>query len=84
MNAACTRDRAQACVLDGLEPYTAAPIARLPKAKTIYVVAWWRRYAEETAERLPDQPYLMTPCRPMVSARPPQPNHPQPHAEAPD
>ena len=43
-------------------------VDRMPKAKTVYAIAWWRKYAEETAERLPDQDYLMTPCRAMVRA----------------
>jgi|EP00966_Prymnesium_polylepis_P336852 hypothetical protein len=35
-------------------------------AKSLYVIAWWRRYAETTAERLPDVPGLMTPRRHLV------------------
>jgi hypothetical protein len=35
-------------------------------AKSMYVTAWWRRYAENTAERLPDYSGLMTPRRHLV------------------
>lgn len=31
--------------------------------KELHVIAWWLDYAEQTAERLPDQPFLITPCR---------------------
>jgi hypothetical protein len=36
-------------------------------AKSLYIIAWWRRYAESTAERLPDSPGLMTPRRHLVA-----------------
>ena len=31
--------------------------------KELHIIAWWLDYAEQTAERLPDQEFLITPCR---------------------
>ena len=35
--------------------------------KRLFLIAWWKAYASETAERLPDVKGLMTPCRQLVS-----------------
>ena len=35
---------------------------RVP-SKELHIIAWWVEYAEQTAERLPDTKFLITPCR---------------------
>ena len=68
---------AQKCVRNGYKPYLKQELgqARVSHGTTLVVIAWWVKYAEETAERLPDSNKLMTPCRQLAcrvaSAHPP-------------
>jgi len=56
------------CVRNGFKPYLRQELGqtRVSHGRTLVVIAWWVKYAEETAERLPDSNKLMTPCRQLM------------------
>ena len=48
------------------DDYTGVLYYRIPYStgfKSLHAIAWWISYANETAERLPDQDFLLTPPR---------------------
>ena len=47
----------------GVDLYKKSGGSRGTNVKALYAIAWFRCYADETAERLPDQDFLVTPCR---------------------
>ena len=61
---------AQKCLREGSQPYLRENLGgadtRPAASRTLIIIAWWKKYAEETAERLPDTKTLMTPCRQMA------------------
>ena len=67
-----TLDRLIAAKRCGFDPYGGeGRQSGVLTDKSMYAVAWWLNYAEQTAERLPDQgPALMTPRRHLASTLP--------------